>query len=310
MSPASSTKKGHTKIRRDRCGVQFFDRRSGLNVLIEEINVPRNQWATAPRHLAIALTNACDLSCPHCYAPKHRASLEGEVVMRWLREADEAGCLGVGFGGGEPTVARGFVEICRRAAAETSLAVSFTTHGHRLTEDLVDQLRGSVHFLRVSVDGTGMVYERLRGRSFERLVAKLQLAEQLAPFGINVVINDETIPCLDEVAALATATGAGEVLLLPEQPTPGRAPVSAATFDRLRAWVTANTGALRLAVSEQGAADMPIAEPFADQPSIERYAHIDASGALRPSSYSAVRVEIGAGSLVDAYRQLLIREST
>lgn len=303
-----SPRKG-AKVRRDRCGLHLFDRRSGLNVLLDDIDVPRDQWARAPRHLAIALTNACDLRCPYCYAPKHRARLDADTVMEWLHEVDDAGCLGVGFGGGEPTVAPGFVELCQRAAAETSLAVSFTTHGHRLTTEAVEQLRGSVHFVRVSVDGTGDVYERLRGRAYDRLVKQLALVATLASFGINVVVNDETVACLDEIAALAADTGAAEILLLPEQPTPGRQPASPVTVDRLRRWVTANARTLRLAVSEQGAGDLPIAEPFADQPSIERYAHVDASGWIRPSSYSTTGVKIGDGSLLGAYEQLQMETS-
>lgn len=292
------------KIRRDRCGVHLFDRWSGLNVLVDEIDVARDEWARAPRHLAIALTNACDLRCPYCYAPKHRACLDANTVMGWLHEIDDAGCLGVGFGGGEPTVAPGFVELCRRAAAETSLAVSFTTHGHRLTAETVEQLRGSVHFVRVSVDGTGDVYEQLRGRAYDRLVEQLALVATLASFGINVVVNVETVVCLDEIAALAADTGATEILLLPEQPTPGRPPASPATIDRFRCWVTTYAGPPRLAVSEQGAGNFPVAEPFGDQPSIERYAHVDASGWIRPSSYSTTGVKIGDGSLLDAYEQL------
>jgi hypothetical protein len=51
------------KVRRDRAGVHAFDRATGLNVLFDQVAVPEQKWAEAPRHLAIALTNACDLHC-------------------------------------------------------------------------------------------------------------------------------------------------------------------------------------------------------------------------------------------------------
>lgn len=298
------------KIRRDRVGVHAFDRSSGLNILLDEAIVPQSEWAAAPRHLAVALTNACDLHCCYCYAPKHRAVLDPDRVLGWLREADAAGCLGVGFGGGEPTTLRWFAELCRRTARETSLAVSFTTHGHRLANDLLDELAGNVHFVRVSMDGTGAVYERLRGRSFDVLADRLNALAEVSPFGVNVVVNDETIDDLDAIVRFAERAGAAELLLLPQQATRAVSGASRAIAVRLGAWVARYRGAVRLGVSEQGAAELPVAEPFGDQPSIERYAHIDASGMLRPTSFSPRGIEIGDGSFVCTYRRLLREEQS
>lgn len=281
-----------------------------MNLLLDEVTVPEATWAQAPRHLAVALTNACDLDCPYCYAPKHRAVLDPDRVLTWLKEADNAGCLGVGFGGGEPTTLRWFAELCRRATRETTLAVSFTTHGHRLTDELLGKLSGSVHFVRVSVDGTGGVYERLRRRPFATLVDRLRALGTIAPFGINVVVNDFTIDELDAVAALAAELGAVEILLLPEQPTATAPGISGQAADRLRTWVTRYEGSVRLCVSEQGADGLPVAEPFADQPSIERYAHIDASGVLRATSFSSTGTEIRNESFVNSYRRLLREEQS
>jgi pyruvate-formate lyase-activating enzyme len=292
------------KIRCDRAGVHAFDRSSGLNILLDKVIVPQSEWAAAPRHLAVALTNACDLHCAYCYAPKHRAVLDPGRVLGWLHEADSAGCLGVGFGGGEPTTLQWFAELCRRTARETSLAVSFTTHGHRLTDDLLDELVGNVHFVRVSVDGTGEIYEQQRGRPFDMLVDRLKALAEASAFGINVVVNEETVDDLDAIVRLAEMTGAAELLLLPQLATAVVPATSRATAERLRAWVGRYRGAVRLAVSEHGAAELPVAEPFGDQPSIERYAHIDASGVLRPTSFSPRGIEIGEGSFVNTYRRL------
>lgn len=298
------------KVRCDAAGVHFFDRRSGLNVLLNEVQIPRERWALAPRHIAVALTNACDLHCPFCYAPKHRASLVPERVLGWLKEADAAGCLGVGFGGGEPTVAPGFTNLCRHVAADTSLAVSLTTHGHRIDEEVVDALAGSVHFVRVSVDGVGDTYERLRGRPYSQLVQRLRLVADLAPFGLNVVVNDDTVGDLDAVADLALDVGAAEILLLPEQPTaagegPGISDEADAAF---RAWVSGYRRNVRISVSEQAAGELPVAEPFGDQPAIDRYAHVDASGFVRATSFSASGVRIGDDGLIAAYQRLKDQE--
>ena len=141
------------KVRIGPAGIHFFDRSTGLNILIDEVRTHESAWSLAPRHVSIALTNACELSCPYCYAPKRPASLEFHLLKTWLKELDENGCLGVGFGGGEPTLYRQFPEICRFATKNTNLAVTFTTHGHNLDEQLLAELRGKVHFLRISMDG-------------------------------------------------------------------------------------------------------------------------------------------------------------
>jgi|HubBroStandDraft_2_1064218.scaffolds.fasta_scaffold135952_1 MoaA/NifB/PqqE/SkfB family radical SAM enzyme len=143
-------------------GLHLFCRRTGLNVLCDEIRVPPTLWASAPQQISVALTNACDLACSYCYAPKNRAELDIATLVIWLHELDANGCLAVGFGGGEPVLHRHFVELCQHVAKETALAVTFTTHAQRVDEALADRIRGNVHFVRVSMDGVGATYEMLR----------------------------------------------------------------------------------------------------------------------------------------------------
>lgn len=277
---------GGVKVRGDGNGVHVFDRRSGLNVLLDEIDVPLQERAWAPRFASIALTNACDLQCRFCYAPKHVARLDVDTVVEWAIELDEGGCLGLGFGGGEPTLHSDLAELCRRVTNETQLAVSFTTHGHRITEELARQLMGAVHFVRVSMDGVGATYERIRGRSFATLLDKLQLVHAVAPFGINYVVNAETISELDAAAAIAFERGAIEMLLLPEVAVEGVGGIDPASSKLLTRWIQDNTQ-YRLAISDATPIDgLPIASPFRNGGGIGAYLHIDATGRLRTSSFS------------------------
>ena len=188
-------------------GVHLFDRRSGLNVLLDELSPKEAAWSTSPRQVSVALTNVCDLHCGYCYAPKHKASLDAEQVLGWLKELDAGGCVGIGFGGGEPTLHRDFADMCKRAAGETQLAVTFTTHGHNLSPRLVESLKGSVHFVRISVDGVGLTYEKQRGKQFSSLLRNLESIATLSPHGINVVVNNRTVFELDAVSELAQKTG-------------------------------------------------------------------------------------------------------
>lgn len=285
-------------------GVHLFDQLSGLNVLLDELRLEEAVWSKSPRQVSIALTNICDLHCAYCYAPKHKASLHTDQVLGWLKELDTEGCLGIGFGGGEPTLHPDFVDICKRAAGETQLAVTFTTHGHRLTPQLVERLKGSIHFTRISVDGVGRTYEEQRGKQFASLLRGMESIATLSPFGINVVINERTVAELDAIGDLAQKVGASELLLLPQQATTVVASIDKMVGRALQDWVSNYRGKVRLAVSEAGAAGLPTCDPLPDERGLLSYAHIDASGILRASSYSPVGAKIGDAGVLSALKRL------
>jgi sulfatase maturation enzyme AslB (radical SAM superfamily) len=303
-----SNGRSRLKFRAGPSGIHVFDRTTGLNLLLDEVRVPPARWATAPRQVSFALTNACDLSCPHCYAPKDAATLRVEMVTGWLDELDANGCLGVGFGGGEPTLYRHLPELCRYAARKTSLAVTFTTHAHRLDDRLASDLTGNVHFVRVSMDGVGQTYEMLRGRSFAALRRRLEVVRKLGRFGINFVVNRQTLPDLDAAIALAAEMGAAEFLLLPEQPTHSSAGIDSGTAQALCRWVRSYSAGMPLTVSETGADGLPTCNPFPQETGIHAYAHIDAAGVLKRSSYATDGVAIGVEGVMRALAMLAMHE--
>ena len=289
-----------SKVRIGPAGIHIFDRSTGLNILVDEVKINESAWSLAPRHISIALTNACELSCPYCYAPKRPASLDFHLLTTWLKELDENGCLGVGFGGGEPTLYRQFPEICRFAADNTNLAVTFTTHGHNLDEGLIAKLCGSVHFLRISMDGVGPTYEALRGRPFSSLLHRISIAKSLAPVGINYVVNKRTVADLDQAISIASDLGAIEFLLLPEESVRGTGGIDVQTLGKLRRWVKDYSGTLPLTISEGGAHGMSVANPFVTEPGLRGFAHIDASGVLKRTSYDDEGQPIGVSGVINA----------
>lgn len=283
------------KARPGPSGIHLFNRATGLNILLDEEHVPALRWAAAPRQVSVALTNACDLFCRHCYAPKYPARLDFNHLCNWLLELDANGCLGVGFGGGEPTLYPRFVDVCQFAAQKTGLAVTFTTHAHHIDEALRDALIGNVHFLRVSMDGVGETYESIRGRPFAAFCGHLKTVRALAPFGINYVVNSRTFGDLDAAVELASEVGAVEFLLLPEQPTYRTSGVDVRTIEELSVWVRQYQGPVPLVVSEAGAEGLPTSNPLPHEVGLRAYAHIDASGSLKRSSYESGGVGITDG---------------
>lgn len=290
--------------RRSAGGLQLLHRESGLNVLFDEVSFPTSEWAAAPRYVALALTNACDLRCPYCYASKRAAKLPTADLRGWLLELAAHECLGVGFGGGEPTLHPDFAELCQFTTQETQMAVTFTTHAHRLVPTLVSQLEGSVHFIRVSVDGVDCTYESARGRPFEALLRQLDVVRGLAPFGINVVVNAATVGELDRLADIAASVGARELLMLPERPTAASPGVDDLSVARMVAWVLGYRGPVPLAISESSAAMLPAIVAAPGEVGLRAYAHVDAGGVLRPSSFDAVGVPVGSDGIIRALRTL------
>lgn len=285
------------KVRFDENGIHFFDRTTGSNILLDEISVEPSKWAKSPRHVSFALTNSCDLSCEYCYAPKKRAELDFQSLKQWIIEVDQNGSLGVGFGGGEPTIYKNFVELCKYTSTHTSLSVSFTTHGHRITPAMAEQLRGHVNFIRVSMDGLGATYERLRGRSFEKFLTAISIVKTIAPFGINYVLNSDTINELNEAIVYAQNLGAQEFLILPEIDKNGI--FNPETLTHLRDFLTVYSGDLPLRINEKCADGMPLANPFNDSDPLNAYAFIDATGFLKCTSYEIGGIDISQSNIIN-----------
>lgn len=292
------------KIRFSKSGIHLFDRNSGNNILIDEITVPETLWSQAPRHVSIALTNACDLACSYCYASKKGATLNFEHIKSWLHEMDRNGTLGVGFGGGEPTLHKHFVDICSYASSTTSLAVSFTTHGHHVSDKVLGELYGKVHFIRVSLDGLHETYERLRGRSFKMVKERICAIEKKIPFGINYVVNDDTLPDLYEAINFAESVGASEFLLLPEYRRTEEAAFSTRILNSIKGLVEMNTSSMPLRISELCSEGLPVCDPFASESSLSSYAHVDAEGVLKRTSYDLNGIKITADGFMKGLQKL------
>jgi sulfatase maturation enzyme AslB (radical SAM superfamily) len=296
-------------IRAGPTGIHLFDRQSGTNILCDEVIVPPSLWSRCPRQVSIALTNACDLRCAFCYAPKISAGLDNTIVSRWLVELSDHGCLGVGFGGGEPMLYPALVDVCGFATENTRLAVTITTHGHHITESIAEALRGKVNFIRVSVDAVGLKYEAIRGRSFEQLRNKICLIRALSPFGVNCVVNSMTVDGLSALSEFAANEGASEILLLPQRKTNKAPGVDFPTMERLRAWIGSYRGPLQLSISEEAADGLPVHMDGSGEQGPRSYAHIDAKGTLRRTSFDSLGAPIGQSSILEAL-DVLARQTT
>lgn len=275
-------------------------RETGFNVLLDEKSVPPEKWSLAPRQVSIALTNQCDLNCSHCYAPKYKAQLDLLELKKWLLELDQNGCFGVGFGGGEPTLHPDLIELCEFAFKQTQLAITMTTHAHNLDLKLIDKLSPYLNFIRVSMDGVNDTYEEVRGRSFHTFLSKLSLLRGKIRFGINIVVNSKTITDIDAAIKIAEEYGAMEFLLLPEEHFGKGSGIDNITRETLQGWVEKYDGKINLSISEQYKTDYPVILPLSKEVGLRSYAHIDASGCLKRTSFDIEGITIADKSIMES----------
>jgi MoaA/NifB/PqqE/SkfB family radical SAM enzyme len=154
------------------------------------------------------------------------------------------------------------------------------------------------------MDGIGSTYERLRGRSFAAFEARIKVIKGAIPFGVNYVVNSDTFKDIDVAVDFAQNAGAAEFLLLPEQPVGERLGANETLLQQLRSWVFRYRGDMRLAISEKGAEGMPTCDPFKKEHGLQRYAHIDANGTLKTTSYALNGIPIGTASIMSALAKL------
>ena len=126
------------------------------------------------------------------------------------------------------------------------------------------------------------------------------MAKSLAPLGINYVVNKRTIPDLDRAISISASLGAAEFLLLPEEPVNRRSGIDDCTAVKLREWIEDYSGDIPLTISEANAYGINVANPFVNESRLRGFAHIDAKGVLKRTSYDEEGQPIGASGVIDA----------
>jgi hypothetical protein len=153
------------------------------------------------------------------------------------------------------------------------------------------------------MDGTGRVYEEIRGRSFEALLGAIRRVSAAIPMGINYVINAVTFPLLDEAVDIAQSVRAQQLLLLPEMKGHVLA-ISCELAERLAEWTRRNAERVPLAISENGAAGMDIPRLQLGDGGA-RFAHIDADATLKRCAFEKIGAPLGGNRSIISAAQML-----
>lgn len=204
------------KTRIEYSGLHFFNRVSGIHILMNEYSFPDNLVSPAPRTLSLAITNRCNLNCHYCYAPKNSYSLPAEFIKSIATKFDKLGTLELSIGGGEPFLYPGLVDLILWLWGNTGLGINITTNGLLINEKIVSKIAGNVSSIRFSIDGLEPKYSIVKRNSLSNVVYNIKLLKNIIPFGINIIVNPYAIVDVENIIKLGIEIGAFDVLLIPE----------------------------------------------------------------------------------------------
>ena len=173
--------------------------------------------------LGFALTQHCNLRCPHCIRDDVTTvqSLSYELIASVLAQSRARfGAHSVSFTGGEPLLHPEFGRLVDLLAAEGH-PYRFVSNGWHLTRALPHLERHAPTAVRLSLSGaTADVHDAERGRgSFHRvLLAAGILTSRGIPTHMSLVIDSRTRGQLRAAADLAEALGVHELHYILPQP--------------------------------------------------------------------------------------------
>ena len=172
--------------------------------------VPVEGVLSAPTYVHLAVTNACNFRCGHCFASSGQPfadELTTLEVKRLIDDLAEMGCFKLGLGGGEPLVRRDLPELVRHANRR-GVEVSLSTNAIAATKEVVESLAGlRFEEILVSMDGaTAKVYEAIRGEAgtFQQALAGIANLKRLkAPICLRHVLMKANAAEMPALVALA-----------------------------------------------------------------------------------------------------------
>jgi [mycofactocin precursor peptide]-tyrosine decarboxylase / 3-amino-5-[(4-hydroxyphenyl)methyl]-4,4-dimethylpyrrolidin-2-one synthase len=177
----------------------------------------RAQALSAPITVTWEVTNRCNLRCTHCLSDSGpeadaRAELSLAEAKAVVEQLAAARVFQIHFGGGEPFVYPGFMELLRHAQAHGFCCLCISTNGALLDARRIAELEalGGI-YLQLSLDGASAeACDPIRGvGTFRKVMAALERLRGTAIVRtVNFVYTRANAHELDAMLALAQAHGA------------------------------------------------------------------------------------------------------
>ncbi len=117
------------------------------------------------------MLKACNMRCGFCFATfedtSARYQLKAEKARELVNMLCEAGFQKINFAGGEPTLLPWLSDLIRQAKSY-GLTTSIVTNGSRITVEWLDDLRGCLDIIALSIDSVDSDSQRKIGRVIKR----------------------------------------------------------------------------------------------------------------------------------------------
>ena len=178
--------------------------------------------------LQIHVTRKCNLKCLHCYSssgPDETEALDIEDLKVAINDAKSLGYTFVTLSGGEPFLYPHMTEVLAHAKT-LGLRTATVTNGMFLDERRLEQLKGVLDLVVVSLDGAPERHNRMRANpaAFEVMSRKIPaLNKSGIPFGFLFTLSRDNAHELDWAADFAHESGAAMLQVHPLDNEVGRA---------------------------------------------------------------------------------------
>ena len=145
------------------------------------------------KSLFVEITNRCNLKCKHCYNNSGGAKNDQiplSIVSNIIGEARTLGVAKICISGGEPFLHHDISAIIR-TCDEAEIQTQLITNGLLLSNYLPELLRTRYISLQISIDGTELSHDILRGKgAFSRTDSSIRAIHGQIPWNLKCTINN------------------------------------------------------------------------------------------------------------------------
>lgn len=166
---------------------------------------------STPRHVDIAVTGKCNLSCAYCFYADEMTARSDLSTQQWLdffKMLGDAGVMTVCLTGGEALSRPDFFELVDGVIANR-MRYSILSNGTLITEKTLAEFeigkrRQRLDSIQISIDGSSeAVHDHSRPNSFNRAIRGLKLLKDAGyPMTVRVTINRFNYTDLENTARL------------------------------------------------------------------------------------------------------------
>ena len=150
-----------------RVNYDYIGRLKKQGVLIREVANPIVEGAlTAPIKVFLDITNYCNLHCLHCLSdskPQNKIFLPYEYIHALIEECHDSGVFIIKLGGGEPLLRDDIWKIVD-LIWNKGMAISMSTNGTILNDEIIQKLKEYIIDISVSIDGDENTHDYIRGK--------------------------------------------------------------------------------------------------------------------------------------------------